>query len=127
MGKEIYVELSVDNLKTIQNELNNKVLIVKFGAEWCRPCKNIKGICETWFSKLPENIICADIDIDESLDLYIALKSKKMVKGVPTILAWYGTNEREQWYIPDDSVSGGDIAQVDAFFQRCFLKANNLV
>ena len=118
--------MNVDNVKTIQSNLNNKVLIVKFGASWCRPCKNIKETCETWFSKLPENIICADIDIDECLDLYMALKTKKMVKGVPSILAWFGGNEREHWYIPDDSVSGGDILPVNAFFERCVAKANSL-
>jgi len=117
----------VDNVKTLQSSLNNKVLIIKFGAEWCRPCKNIKETCETWFSKLPENIIGADIDIDECMDLYMALKTKKMVNGVPSLLAWFGDNPRDNWFIPDDSVSGGDIQQVNKFFERCFLKAKSLV
>ena len=123
----IFVELNVDNVKTLQSSLNHKVLIIKFGAEWCRPCKNIKETCETWFSKLPENIIGADIDIDECMDLYMALKTKKMVNGVPSLLAWFGDNTRDHWFIPDDSVSGGDIQQVNKFFERCFAKAKSLV
>jgi len=124
-GKEIYEELNVNNVKELQSQLSNKLLIIKFGADWCRPCKNIKSTCETWFTKMPENVICADIDIDECLDLYMALKTKKMVKGVPVLLAYYGDVTRDQWYIPDDSVSGGDIENVNKFFERCLSKANS--
>ena len=124
--KEIIVELSIDNLKTLQNSLNNKILIIKFSAEWCGPCKKIKNDCNNWFNKMPSNVICIDIDIDETLDLYMALKKYKMVKGVPSILAYCCNANREQWYIPDDSVSGGDINNVNQFFERCLEKANKL-
>lgn len=124
--REIYTELTVDNVKTLQTSSPpNTVLIIKFGAEWCKPCKNIKNTCEAWFTKLPPNVICADIDVDEHLDLFMALKNKKMLKGVPTLLAWRCSDigkKREPWYIPYDSVSGGDISQVNAFFERCLVK-----
>jgi thiol-disulfide isomerase/thioredoxin len=124
--REIYTELTVENIKALQTSSPvNTVLIIKFGAEWCKPCKIIKNTCEEWFTKLPPNIICADIDVDESLDLFMALKTKKMIKGVPTLLAWWCSGagkERERWYIPDDSVSGGDIKQVNDFFERCLMK-----
>jgi thiol-disulfide isomerase/thioredoxin len=126
LGKEIYEELSLNTFKELQNNLNNKILIVKFGATWCKPCKTIKNTCEQWFGEMPNNVICVDIDIDECLDLYMALKTKKMVKGVPAILAYYGDVKRDQWYIPDDSVSGGDIENVNKFFERCLSKANTL-
>jgi hypothetical protein len=45
---------------------------------------------------------------------------------VPTILAFYGDVSRDQWYIPDDSVSGGNIQQVQQFFERCAAKAKTL-
>ena len=126
LGKEIYEELSLNTFKELQNNLNNKILVIKFGATWCKPCKTIKNTCEQWFGEMPNNVICVDIDIDECLDLYMALKTKKMVKGVPTILAYYGDVKRDQWFIPDDSVSGGDIENVNKFFERCLSKANTL-
>ena len=43
LGKEIYEELSLNTFKELQNNLNNKILIVKFGATWCKPCKTIKN------------------------------------------------------------------------------------
>ena len=35
-------------------------------------------------------------------------KSKKMIKGVPTIFAFPGDSENEIWYIPDDLVTGAN-------------------
>ena len=68
---------------------------------------------------LEEEVQDSYSDIDESMDLYIAFKSKKMIKGVPTIFAFDTKKSREQWYIPDDSVVGGDIEAVKAFLKRC--------
>lgn len=97
------------------------VFIIKFGAEWCGPCQKIRETCENYFHKINKyhkNIICIDIDVDETIELFSLLKTKKMVKGLPTILAYYGGN-KEHWFIPNDSVSGGDIEQVNNFFERC--------
>jgi hypothetical protein len=56
------------------------------------------------------------IDVDESLELYGLLKQKKMVNGIPAILAYYAGNKS---YIPDDSVVGANMQQIQLFFQRC--------
>ena len=47
-----------------------------------------------------------------------------MVNGIPSILAYYGNVERDmnQWYIPSDSVIGGDENEVKLFFDRCQIK-----
>lgn len=117
--KNVYMELDVTEFKKLRSELNNETIILKFGAnEWCAPCKKIKPLCEEWFAKLPSNIILFDIDIDNSLELYMALKKYKMVNGVPAILAFHTRPKEDRWYIPDDSVSGGDLNGVDKFFAR---------
>ena len=122
--RSIYAELEVDEFKKLQNELSNEMIIIKFGATWCGPCKKIKALCEEWFSKLPSNVILFDIDIDETMELYMALKKYKMVNGIPAILSFY--SKKENWYIPDDSVSGGDLNGVNSFFTRCNQNANSL-
>ena len=44
------------------------------------------------------------------------MKTKKMIKGVPTLMAYkMGSNN----YIPDDSISGADVNEVNKFFDRC--------
>ena len=119
--KSIITSLTPEQLFNLQRSSTNKVIVVKFGAEWCKPCKLIKPTCEEWVKTCPSNIIYADIDIDESMDLYIAFKNKKMVRGVPTILAFNTSLARDQWYIPDFSVEGGDVEAVKKFFDKCTL------
>ena len=118
-NKQFIAEMTPETFQNLQQFSPNYLIIVKFGAEWCKPCKLIKQTCEDWFNKCPSNISYADIDIDESMDLYMAFKRKKMARGVPIILAFNTNIQRDEWYIPDDSVEGGDIDAVNAFFQRC--------
>ena len=114
-----------DNLMTemsktdFQNALVNNpgALIIKFGAEWCGPCKRIEPLVYQWYSKLPPTIQGAIIDIDENFEIYAFLKSKRIVNGVPVILCY---KKRNQSWIPDDIVVGADENQVNLFFQRCF-------
>jgi thiol-disulfide isomerase/thioredoxin len=116
--KNIFLELDVNEFKKLRNELNNETLLCRFSAHWCGPCQKIKPLCEEWFAKLPSNVLVFDIDIDDSLELYMALKKYKMVNGVPAILAFHTKTKEERWYIPDDSVNTGDLNSVDKFFAR---------
>lgn len=104
----------------------NKVLIIKFSAVWCRPCQKIKPFVDEQVSHLPEGTMFCELDIDETLGLYMFLKNKRILKGVPSILAWYPNAERDMklWYIPDDSVSGGDTSTIGGFFERCTKQAH---
>ena len=84
---------------------NPGFVVVKLGAEWCGPCKKIHDEVNDFFSRCPENVICCDIDVDDSFDLYAFLKTKKMVNGIPVIMVWKkGSIE----YIPDHSYVGAD-------------------
>lgn len=123
-SREIIEELEIEDFKELLQNLENKIIIIKFSADWCKPCKKIKPIVEEWFSKLNETFIIFEIDIDETMELYYALKTKKMVNGIPSILAYYGNVERDmnQWYIPSDSIIGGDEKEVNLFFDRCQIK-----
>jgi thiol-disulfide isomerase/thioredoxin len=102
-------------------KLNPGLVIVKLGAAWCGPCKRIAPALEGFFATSPRDVICADIDVDKSVDFYAMLKSKKMVNGIPVILCYKKGNTT---YIPDDSITGADPNQLAAFFRRC---GNHLV
>ena len=97
-------------------EENPGLIVLKFGATWCKPCKIIKPVVDAFFASSPNNVLCCDIDIDESFDLYAFLKSKKMVLGVPVLLCYTKGNTT---YIPTDSVTGIDPNELDSFFRRC--------
>jgi len=123
---EIITELSVAELQKLQKDMGNNVLILKFGAEWCGPCKRIAPTYHAFINTQPANIIFADINVDDNIDLYMVLKRNKMITGIPVFFAYYGDNKkREKWFIPDDSLIGADEVQVAAFFQRCKAKAAN--
>ena len=95
---------------------NPGVLIIKFGAEWCGPCKKIEHLVNCCMGQMPNTIQCVMVDVDESIEIYGFLKTKKMINGIPAILAYYAGNLN---YIPDDAVIGADEAQVKMFFERC--------
>jgi len=105
-----------DFLRLLQN--NPGLVILKLGATWCGPCKRIKPVLDGFFVSSPDNVICCDIDVDECSDLYTYFKSKKMVNGIPAILLYKKGNTS---YIPDDSITGADAAELDKFFRRCSL------
>jgi thiol-disulfide isomerase/thioredoxin len=125
--KIVITELNVKQLQAIQQSMDASVIVLKFGAEWCGPCKAIAPAYKEFMAKAPTNILFADIDVDENLDLYIALKKQKMLNGIPAFLAFFGGVKRDAWFIPDDSVVGADPVAVGNFFQRCTTRALDLV
>lgn len=99
------------------------LVILKLGATWCGPCKKIKPVVDAFYASSPDNVICCDVDVDESFDLYAYLKSKKMVNGVPVMLCYKKGNTS---FIPDDSITGADPVELDKFFKRCNLHLMSL-
>jgi len=97
-------------------KVNPGLVIVKLGASWCGPRKQIAHIVEAFFASSPANVICADIDVDHSIDLYAYLKQKRMVNGIPVMLMYVRGNVS---FAPNDSVTGADPGQLNAFFKRC--------
>jgi len=95
---------------------NPGIIIIKLGAEWCGPCKLIKNVVHGFFASSPVEVVCADVDVDKSMNFYSFLKSKKMVNGIPVMLCYKKGNET---FIPDDTVTGADAVQLDGFFRRC--------
>jgi thioredoxin 1 len=99
-----------------QLQENQGLFIIKFGAEWCGPCKRVDPLIYAYFAEIQRpQIQCAIIDIDESFEVYAFLKSKKMVKGIPAILVY---KKGTLTYVPDDIVIGADVGEIDALFQR---------
>ena len=116
ISKEIISQFKNRNdfIKLLQ--VNPGLVIMKLGATWCKPCKQIAPIVEAFFASSPKTVICADIDVDENIDLYSFLKSKKMVNGIPVMMCYKKGNVS---FAPDDAVIGADPVALDAFFKRC--------
>ena len=107
-GRDVFMELL---------KINPGVFIFKFGAEWCSPCKKIKKFVDKVSLVLPLNTMYIySVDVDECFDLYAYLKQKKMVSGIPVMLAYKAGNIT---YAPDASVSGTDENELKYFFDTC--------
>lgn len=99
---------------------NQGALVIKFGAEWCGPCKQIASLVNSRMAQFPPTIKGAVIDIDDNFDIYALLKSKRVVNGVPVILCYKKGNLTA---VPDNVVVGADVTQINAFFDRCMTYA----
>lgn len=104
-------------------ESNPGLIIIKFGADWCIPCKKIKEPVENFFSQTPNNIVCCDIKVDNCDEIYSFLRSKRMINGIPTILCYKKGNIE---YAPDDSFVGTNLNDLNNFFKRCVIYSKNV-
>lgn len=115
----IGTELSRESFKGLldYNSNQGKHTILKLTATWCKPCQNIKELALQEIAKLATPLIgCYEIDVDESFDFYAFMKQKKMVNGIPVFLFYKKGNVG---YVPDDSVTGSNPPDIQAFFARC--------
>jgi len=97
-------------------KVNPGLLLIKFGADWCGPCKVIEEDVMTAFHSMPDTVQCVIVDIDKSVDLYAFLKMKRMVNGVPAILCYTKENTS---YVPDEAIGGADKTKLKMFFSTC--------
>ena len=112
--RDIVIEMDRDLLAKLL-QCNPGVIVLKFTAEWCKPCKTIHDYVYDKFRSLPNTCICADLDVDENFDLYALMKSKKQVRGIPALLAY---KKGTLTYAADASVSGSDTEALDFFFKE---------
>jgi len=111
----VMTEMSKEEFVIALND-NPGALVIKFGAEWCGPCKRIDPMVYEWMSRLPPTIQGAVIDIDDNFEIYALLKSKRIVNGVPVILCYKKGNLTP---VPDHIVVGADENQIRQFFDVC--------
>lgn len=94
---------------------NEGAFIIKFGAEWCGPCKKIEGLVKQYMNQLPSHVTCAIVDVDENFEIYAFFKNKKILNGIPAIFAYKKGNIT---HIPDDVVIGANENEINYFFQK---------
>ena len=112
------IETEIDSLEKLQEILQNNpgVVIIKFSAQWCKPCKLSASSYSAAVKNLPSTYRVFFIDIDESLDVYMFYKNKRMISGIPAAVAYKKGNISP---VPDNVISSSDPKQIDAFFQQC--------
>lgn len=119
------VETVVDRNQFLNNLLpsNEGLILIKFGAEWCKPCKLIKPIVSRQVSMWPETVKCYSLDVDDNFDIYAYFKNKRMINGIPVILAYKKGNNS---FAPDLSVTGANSGDLQKFFFNCTTILNSV-
>ena len=94
---------------------DNDKVVIKFTAEWCKPCKNAAPFINKCLSNLPSNVKYLEIDIDDSLDLYATLKGKRVLSGIPSLVCY---NKDNGSVYPDFCISSSDENSINNFFDQ---------
>jgi thioredoxin 1 len=92
-------------------------LIFKFSAKWCGPCQQILPQIKHWSDQLPnDRVKIIPVDIDQSSDLFAMLRSKRIVNGIPALLAYLPGNTAV--FAPDAVNIGNGVDDINQFFME---------
>lgn len=80
---------------------SNEVVVIKFGAPWCGPCKMIAPVLDNLSTSM-ENVSFGDVNIDENG----VLAEKFNIMSVPTILIFKNGSVAKQslGFSPEDKL-----------------------
>jgi hypothetical protein len=92
---------------------NNSILVVFVTGPNCIPCQRAKPLVEEKMKTVSYKMI--HLDRERDADIYAALRSKKQVKGVPTLLAYQAGNYTLN---ADISASGANPSAIEEFFDQ---------
>lgn len=77
----------------------NPIVIAKFSAQWCGPCKALVPLIEKLSADFPQ-VTFVDIDVDQAP----LLAAKFQIRSVPTLMAWKGgVNQWTKIGVPSSS------------------------
>jgi thioredoxin 1 len=78
-------------LELVKEMEGSEMTIIDFWADWCGPCKMMKGILEKVASENPE-IKIIEVNVDESRDL----AEQFGVRNIPSLVFFKGDSEIER-------------------------------
>jgi thioredoxin 1 len=80
------IELNESNFA---KEVENKIILVDFFAEWCGPCRMLSPVIEEVASEMEDKSFVGKVDIDKEINL----ASKYQVTSVPTLILFKNGKE----------------------------------
>ena len=102
---------------------NQGIVIFIFGATWCRPCQMAEPFINARLKNIDDRVTYITLDVDDAFDLYGFLMSKKMVNGIPAVLAYTKGNTS---YASDFAVASCKAIEINAFFDQVEAKLKEL-
>lgn len=90
---------------------NPGTIVLKFGADWCAPCKRIEPLLQQLTPCLPPTVQYIQMDLESDLGSF--LNAKKQIPGVPVFLVYRKGNLTPY---ADQCMSGPSDADLRTFF-----------
>ena len=90
------------------------VVIMKFTATWCGPCKRSTPLINKLFAQMPNNVSMIIVDIDKARDIASAMK----IKSIPTMHNFING-------APMDIVIGTKDENIVSFFNKTKKRASS--
>ncbi|SBT33859.1 thioredoxin 3, putative (TRX3) [Plasmodium ovale wallikeri] len=101
------------NLKDIFRSTKGFSLVLKFGANWCKPCNAIKE----YFKNKTNTHVVTLIDID--VDIHEALQEEYNIKALPTFEFYFLLND--EWVVAQ-RIEGGNKKELEEAFKKYSLQ-----
>ena len=92
----------------------HKIVIIKFTATWCGPCKRSLPLVTELFNQMPNSVSMIVVDIDKGRDIASAMK----IKSVPTMYNYIDGR-------PMDSVIGSQAGNIASFFKKTLSRTSS--
>ena len=90
--------------ETFESEVvhEKRPVLVDFGAEWCKPCKQLDPIVDELAEEWGASVKVVKLDIDENIDTTM----KYSVMGVPTLMLFIAGEpvERLKGFLPKQKI-----------------------
>ena len=103
----------VDTITTREEALqlinNNNVVIFKFTATWCGPCKKVASLVDELYEQVKDHVVMVIVDIDKARDIASFMK----IRSVPTMLSYINKQ-------PMDSILGANEKGIIGFFNKAY-------
>ena len=128
MEEPFLVDLeSREDLQQLLKNTKYEFIVIKFKADWCKPCKKIAPFVEscvkekeTEFKNNKNKFLYITLDVDECFDLYAYLKKTKMINGIPALFLYskqiLNKVDGDKMYIPHYNVSGSKEDEIRKMF-----------
>ena len=90
---------------------NPGTIVIKFGPDWCGPCKRLEPLLQQLTANLPPTVQYIQMDLDTDLGAF--LSAKKQISAVPVFLVYKKGNLTPY---ADQCMTGPSEAEVGNFF-----------
>lgn len=101
---------------------NTGIIVLKVGADWCQPCKDLDRTLKKIVPLLPSTVIYVEQDLESDLGSF--LNAKKQITAVPVFLVYRKNNLTPY---ADESLTGPSEEQVYSLFSSLIKKSTEVV